>query len=628
MPRSPRIAALAVVVALSLVAAQPAFAESDFGNPFHSPTTTTSGDTVIFAGTATSKGVELFRTDGTDAGTRLVKDIFPGAQTSIDSSWKEMNDPTFVTLGDLTFFVARDTTGSQLWVTDGTAAGTVRLTSEIVSSYGAFPHDLVVFDGELYFSASSKTSGDELWRSDGTVAGTKVAFDLAPGATSKGSPHSSHPDSLAVVGDKLFFVTASASGANKVVATDGTSITNEVPLPKTANYQGETAVAHNGEYAFLGGSAIWLSDGTVAGTRAPVGYVAARYSSPLISFAGELYYFGFATNGYVLSKLSGNTIKKVSTLPVSRMIVADGTLWFSAFDKKPRMNSLWTTAGADSLPVKVADLAKGYEPYIFDSAPIFANGALYIAIEDKVFRSDGTPDGTSLVADLGLSKDTGHVDVAALTNGTLVLTAVDRSGRGTMWLSNGTQAGTYKRLPQSTFTSAATPLVTGSAISGNTLAGTVGKWSPAGATYLYQWKADGVAIPGATAKTFTVTTETVGAKVTLTVTGSKPGFKSLAKVSGVKTVVSAFDVAPVPTISGTVAAGKYLTAVPGAWSPSATFTYQWYANGKAIKGKSTSVRYKLTSTSALKSITVRVTAKKSGYATTSRTSAPAGTLAR
>jgi hypothetical protein len=85
------------------------------------------------------------------------------------------------------------------------------------------------------------------------------------------------------------------------------------------------------------------------------------------------------------------------------------------------------------------------------------------------------------------------------------------------------------------------------------------------------------------------------------------------------TAPKAFSTASIPTISGTVRVGKTLTANAGAWTPSPTLRYQWYANGATIKN-ATAKTFKLTTAQLGKKISVKVTGTKSGYTTTAKTS--------
>ena len=80
------------------------------------------------------------------------------------------------------FFTADDgTRGTELWATDGTPAGT-RLVEDIQpGDASSAPEGLAAVGDTLYFSADDGTHGRELWRSDGTAAGTEMLVDLRSG---------------------------------------------------------------------------------------------------------------------------------------------------------------------------------------------------------------------------------------------------------------------------------------------------------------------------------------------------------------------------------------------------------------------------------------------------------------
>ncbi len=105
------------------------------------------------------------------------------------------------------------------------------------------------------------------------------------------------------------------------------------------------------------------------------------------------------------------------------------------------------------------------------------------------------------------------------------------------------------------------------------------------------------------------------------VTGKRPAFTEVKKYSGYTGVIAkVFTKKPTPKIAGTAKVGRTLTANPGTWSPKPTkITYQWKANGKAIKG-ATKKTYKIKSADRGKRITVTVKMSKKGYLTTSKTS--------
>ena len=170
------------------------------------------------------------------------------------------------------------------------------------------------------------------------------------------------------------------------------------------------------------------------------------------------------------------------------------------------------------------------------------------------------------------------------------------------------------------FYSTPTPTITGAKVLGGTLTAKPGNWSPAPDSLTYQWYRGSTAIAGATKSTYKLTSLDSAKQISAKVTSAKTGYTSTAKKSAAVTMPKFFTKAPTPTISGTLRAGHTLTAKAGTWSPTPTLTYQWYRNGAAIS-KATKSTYKLTASDRGKQITVRVTAKKSGYGTHSNYSA-------
>ena len=169
---------------------------------------TVVGDTLFFsAGSGYGYGRELWRSDGTTAGTVLVKDINPGVY--YQSYGSDPGDLTAV--NGILYFSAGDggEAGRELWRSDGTAAGTA-LVKDVYPGSGVDPNTgfvipnasnpagLTAVNGLLFFSAGADT-GTELWRSDGTVAGTVLVADINPGSASAA------PGGLTAVNGTLYF---------------------------------------------------------------------------------------------------------------------------------------------------------------------------------------------------------------------------------------------------------------------------------------------------------------------------------------------------------------------------------------------------------------------------------------
>ena len=194
---------------------------------------TTGGITFFKIFLPRSSDTQIWRTDGTGAGTYLVfSSVQPAslfgfrgslyylASPNLDSTSALYRVPAsggepillaevgtsfgfplpaaeFTPVGDRLFFVAENGEGIELWVTDGTPAGTRRVTSPVPRSI--VPSGLVAAGNRVFFTAGDVEHGRELWESDGTPEGTRLVFDLNPGG------FSSNPTDLVVSGGNLFF---------------------------------------------------------------------------------------------------------------------------------------------------------------------------------------------------------------------------------------------------------------------------------------------------------------------------------------------------------------------------------------------------------------------------------------
>ena len=214
--------------------------------------------TLFFTDFHRDTGWEVWKSDGTDAGTAPLKDIVPGPGSSYPGNLIEVN-------GTLFFSAFHPDTGSELWKSDGTEAGTVLVRDINPGPAGSGPYNLTNVNGTLFFTAFRPETGYELWKSDGTEQGTVLVKDVTPG------PDSSGATPLIGVNGVLFFRTSNPLGLWRTDGTEaGTALIREgiFPLgPSYPNRCGGGLAAVNNLLVFVvqrGACELWRSDGVTA----------------------------------------------------------------------------------------------------------------------------------------------------------------------------------------------------------------------------------------------------------------------------------------------------------------------------------------------------------------------------
>lgn len=305
---------------------------------------------------------ELYRSDGSSGGTYRVVDLNPGGGSSFPSNLTVMGSQIF-------FYAQNGSSGFELFRTDGTAAGT-GLVKDIYpgSGHGA-PQFLTVMGGLLYFQASDGSSGAELWRSDGTAAGTVLVKDIRPGSAA------SSPGDLRVLAGKLYFT-----------ADDGVS-----------------------------GRELWTSDGTTAGTV----LVRDIWSG--------------ANSGIELAQ--------------NRLWVGAGKLLMRASDGTTGYE-LWASDGTSAGTVMLGDQAPGgasSDPqFLCDRGSIALLSATTASSGRELWRTDGTPPGTQLVKDILSGAGNGFYGWGHCGQTAAFFVANDGSTGNELWTSDGSSGGTFR----------------------------------------------------------------------------------------------------------------------------------------------------------------------------------------
>ena len=190
------------------------------GNSFRPEELTAMGDVLYFRHGNLSTGEELWKTDGTEIGTMIVRDIYPGQTCRPAFCFSNHSRPDEIrAIGDLLYFSADASTGRELYKSDGSAAGTVLIKdiypgTDGTSPFRSNPTEFTALEDEVYFFTEhfDEFGQGELWKTDGTEAGTVQVKDLNPVANA----NAFH---LTAAGGLLYFaacgaVTPSGDAAN------------------------------------------------------------------------------------------------------------------------------------------------------------------------------------------------------------------------------------------------------------------------------------------------------------------------------------------------------------------------------------------------------------------------------
>ena len=331
------------------------------------------GDFVYFAA-AGPTGDELWRTDGTPQGTTNVADIFPGGSFGPNGS----SPRNLTAVGNTLFFTATDaTTGVELWKSDGTAGGTVRVKDIRVGANSSAPTMLTAVGDTLYFVATDAASGTELWKSDGTTAGTVQVADLTAGSASSSFGW------LQSVGGKLLFAQLPAQFTGDPVRVYATE-PGRPELTPVVNFT--PASTAGGAFAFIGSRLFYHGiTGNFQDTLFVVDTAAATPTPvPLASIPTTAF---FVSKFSQLTAVGPRLFFTADTAVGTEPWVSDGTAGGTHLLKDISQDTPQNNPG--SAPTEFTDVG---------GVAYFA--ASTIATGRELWRSDGTEAGTRLVADV------------------------------------------------------------------------------------------------------------------------------------------------------------------------------------------------------------------------------------
>ncbi len=397
--------------------------------------------TLIFRANNGTNGIELWKSDGSAAGTAMIADI------NTVSTTPNSNPSNLTLFQNKVFFNAQGgdvapATGQELYSSSGTAIGTAIVTDLNPGIANGNPFNLVVLNPTtMLFAGNNGTSGSELFKTDGTATGTVNVFD-APGTTNSPS-WIANLNGTAIIG-----YTVTGGTGRELYKSTGAVGNCDLILdinPGTASGVGTISYTALGNVFFTAnsgttGTELWKTNGTTAGTSLVKDINVGTGSSSVGDFAtlGSNVYF-VATNG-----MSGNELWKSDGTATGTIEVLDINV--GATGSNP---SKLTTIGS-KIFYFAADSAAGTDLYVYDGTTnlklldlnatttsayntnfVAIGSLIYFSVDSndvdtkrELWQTDGTAIGTVPVAPLSaLNQNAVDINNITLSNGKLFFAA-------------------------------------------------------------------------------------------------------------------------------------------------------------------------------------------------------------
>lgn len=378
------------------------------GNYPH-PTIALPDGTILLSGYRVRTGNELYVTDGTRAGTRIVQNLRPDGNTHRGAGSRP--DDFFLLDDGRVLFSADRLPGRELWITDTTRPGTRRLHPEPLNPR----HFAPLGDGRVVFQGTGAGAGAELWVTDGTRAGTGLVADLRPG------PADGAPQMLVSLGDGKVLFAASPAGSvldTVLMVTDGTAAGTvalttddgeavERPDHLTALGDGRAVLWARVD----GGWRMLVTDGTAAGTL--------RLNPPR---SGTLY----PVVGPFVSIGEGGAVYRVDRC----------LMWCTQW-----RTDLYLTRGRPDRHRRLFEADMFYGGLGVTSADL-GDGRTVFAKSSALFVTDGTPRGTRVLTWFPTQAHPQHI--TATGDGRALLQLRHDALGYEPWITDGTRPGTRR----------------------------------------------------------------------------------------------------------------------------------------------------------------------------------------
>jgi ELWxxDGT repeat protein len=346
----------------------------------------------------------------------------------------------FCECGNFLYFIPKTELGNELWRTDGTEVGTQLLKDIYPGSQDGASSGFVCQNNLLYFGGNNLDNGYEPWVTDGTAEGTHILVDINPG------PASSFTSSPMVINGRMyFFSSGSLNPTLYEYSASSTPVLNEiVTFPNSQIYS--TIKADNYYYIFLNNYAedastqwqIWRTDGTAEGTIKV--HEGESYIDYMIPVHDKLFFAYYSNDIY-------GSMLWVSNGQAKDAVMIKETPWiqsFYAYKDKLIFGTTYSTWVSDGMEEGTIELTS-----IKSDAGVVYNNLFYATGTNEsgrvvLFNTDGTVEGTHVNAELNSGANGFYIasGTIPILNGKFVLPIADAQHGQEPGISDGTQEGT------------------------------------------------------------------------------------------------------------------------------------------------------------------------------------------
>ncbi|HEX2611859.1 MAG TPA: hypothetical protein VHK68_12680 [Gemmatimonadales bacterium] len=460
--------------------------------------TTLDSGISLFAASDDEAGLEMWRSDGTSAGTfRLTDDAcndYCEQYNSFFAPWIKAGNRAFVlaqegdmstlwvtdgsregtfpvfegmriwnltppvwvkNLGRLFFVVNRDFGHDyELWCSDGTPEGTRKVKTFVSADSRGGIRELTAFQGRAFFNGQDALNGPSLWSSDGTETGTVLVRSFFR------DQEQNDPSWLRVVGAQLLFIAPTPNAGTVLWKSDGT---HAGTLPIRILQAGQNSYATLTDSRVAGGllffstvQQLWVSNGTADGTRPLTPLLGTPPALSQESLFKGRYYFEASTesDGWEIWSTDGTragTRMLADLCPGDCSGVFPGSLravrnrlLFTVHNPAGGGAKLWqsdgTVQGTRMIQTNRDYQRTGDGPVQVAAGHVLFTASYPPAAPPQLWRTDGTKMGTFPISDFigyGASNE-----LIGEIPGALLLRIVNETGLDQLWVSNGTRPGT------------------------------------------------------------------------------------------------------------------------------------------------------------------------------------------